>query len=75
MKYETVPFLLALDSGASVIGHDGATLKSTVYQSMENWPAFLGYATNDFETADGAIDAYNNKLKGRIRTLCEANSL
>ena len=65
VKYETVPFFLALDSGASVIGHSGATLKSTVYQSMENWPAFLGlYATNDFETADGAIDAYNNKLNG-----------
>jgi pimeloyl-ACP methyl ester carboxylesterase len=58
VKYETIPFFVALDAGASVIGHNGATLKGTVYQSMENWPAFLGlYATNDFETADGAIDA------------------
>jgi hypothetical protein len=29
------------------------------------WPGFLGlYATNDFETADGAIDAFNNRLRG-----------
>ncbi|MCA1659375.1 MAG: alpha/beta hydrolase [Verrucomicrobiaceae bacterium] len=65
VKYETVPFFVAFDGGATVIGHNGATLKSTVYQSMDSWPAFLGlYATNDFETADGAIDVYNNKLQG-----------
>jgi hypothetical protein len=65
VKYETIPYFLALDALASTYGHNGATLKSTVYQSMENWPAFLGlYATNDFETPDGAIDAFNNKLSG-----------
>ena len=32
---------------------------------MDRWPAFLGlYATNDYETPDGAIDAYNNRLRG-----------
>jgi pimeloyl-ACP methyl ester carboxylesterase len=65
VKYETIPYFLALDAGASIVGHNGGTLKSTVYQSMDKWPAFLGlYATNDFETADGAIDVYNNKLRG-----------
>lgn len=65
IKYETIPYFLALDAGASTYGHNGAILKSTVYQSMENWPAFLGlYATNDYETPDGAIDVFNNKLKG-----------
>ena len=64
LKYETVPYFLALDSLASTVGHNGAVLKSTVYQSMDRWPGFLGlYATNDFETADGAIDAYN-RLRG-----------
>src|SRR5262249_45306492 len=65
IKYETVPFFLGIDAGASTFGHNGSILKSTVYQSMENWPAFLGlYATNDYETPDGAIDVFNNKLKG-----------
>src|SRR5262245_8003522 len=65
VKYETIPYFLALDSLASTIGHSGAIVKSTVYQSMDRWPSFLGlYATNDFETADGAIDAYNNRLVG-----------
>jgi pimeloyl-ACP methyl ester carboxylesterase len=65
LKYETRPYFLALDALASTIGHNGGVLKSTVYQSMDRWPAFLGlYATNDFETADGAIDAYNNRLRG-----------
>jgi hypothetical protein len=65
IKYETIPYFLVLDSGASTYGHNGAILKSTVYQSMENWPAFLGlYATNDYETPDGAIDVFNNKLRG-----------
>jgi pimeloyl-ACP methyl ester carboxylesterase len=64
-KYETSPYFLALDALASTIGHNGATMKSSVYQSMNRWPGFLGlYATNDFETADGAIDAYNNRLRG-----------
>ena len=65
LKYETVPYFLALDALASTIGHNGGVLKSTVYQSMDRWPAFLGlYATNDFETADGAVDAYNDRLRG-----------
>ena len=65
LKYETAPFFLALDALASTIGHNGGVLKSSVYQSMDRWPGFLGlYATNDFETADGAIDAYNNRLRG-----------
>ena len=65
LKYETVPYFLALDSLASTVGHNGAVLKSAVYQSMDRWPGFLGlYATNDFETADGAIDAFNNRLRG-----------
>jgi pimeloyl-ACP methyl ester carboxylesterase len=65
VKYETIPYFLALDAGASTYGHNGSTLKSTVYQSMEKWPAFLGlYATNDYETPDGPIDAFNNKLRG-----------
>ena len=65
LKYETTPYFLALDALASTIGHNGGVLKSSVYQSMDRWPAFLGlYATNDFETADGAIDAYNNRLRG-----------
>jgi pimeloyl-ACP methyl ester carboxylesterase len=65
IKYETIPYFLVLDAAGSTYGHNGAILKSTVYQSMDRWPAFLGlYATNDFETADGAIDAYNNQLRG-----------
>jgi pimeloyl-ACP methyl ester carboxylesterase len=65
IKYETVPYFLALDALASTIGHNGAVLKPSVYESMDRWPAFLGlYATNDFETADGAIDAFNNRLRG-----------
>ena len=65
LKYETAPYFLALDALASTIGHNGGVLKSTVYQSMDQWPAFLGlYATNDFETADGAVDAYNDRLRG-----------
>jgi len=65
LKYETIPYFLALDALASTIGHNGAILKSSVYQSMDRWPGFLGlYATNDFETADGAIDAFNNRLRG-----------
>ena len=65
LKYETAPFFLALDALASTIGHNGGVLKSSVYQSMDRWPAFLGlYATNDYETADGAIDAFNNRLRG-----------
>jgi hypothetical protein len=65
LKYETAPYFLALDALASTIGHNGGVLKSTVYQSMDRWPAHLGlYATNDFETADGAVDAYNNRLRG-----------
>jgi len=64
LKYETAPFFLALDALASTIGHNGAILKSSVYESMDRWPGFLGlYATNDFETADGAIDAFN-RLRG-----------
>jgi len=65
LKYETVPFFIALDALASTFGHNGAVLKSSVYQSMDRWPGFLGlYATNDFETADGAIDAFNHQLRG-----------
>lgn len=65
LKYETIPYFLALDALASTIGHNGAVLKSGVYESMDRWPGFLGlYATNDFETADGAIDAFNNRLRG-----------
>lgn len=65
IKYETMPFFLAFDALASTIGHNGGVLKSTVYQSMNHWPAFLGlYSTNDFETADGAVDAYNERLRG-----------
>lgn len=65
LKYETAPFFLALDALASTIGHNGGVLKSSVYESMDRWPGFLGlYATNDFETADGAIDAFNNRLRG-----------
>ena len=65
LKYETVPFFLALDALASTIGHNGGVLKSSVYESMDRWPAFLGlYATNDFETADGAVDAFNERLRG-----------
>jgi hypothetical protein len=65
IKYETIPFFLAFDALASTIGHNGGVLKSTVYQSMSQWPAFLGlYSTNDFETADGAVDAYNERLRG-----------
>jgi len=64
LKYETTPYFFALDSLASTVGHNGAVLKSAVYQSMDRWPGFLGlYATNDFETADGAIDAFN-QLRG-----------
>jgi hypothetical protein len=63
LKYETAPFFLALDSLASTIGHNGGVLKSSVYESMDRWPGFLGlYATNDFETADGAIEAFNKRL-------------
>jgi pimeloyl-ACP methyl ester carboxylesterase len=65
IKYETVPFFLALDALGSTTGHNGGVLKSSVYQSMDRWPAFLGlYSTNDFETADGAIDVFNERLKG-----------
>ncbi len=65
LKYETIPYFLALDALASTVGHNGAVLKSAVYESMDRWPGFLGlYATNDFETADGAIDAFNNRLRG-----------
>jgi pimeloyl-ACP methyl ester carboxylesterase len=65
LKYETAPYFLALDALASTIGHNGGVLKSTVYQSMDRWPAHLGlYATNDFETADGAVDVFNNRLRG-----------
>lgn len=65
IKYETVPYFLALDALASTLGHNGGVLKSSVYQSMDHWPAFLGlYSTNDFETADGAIDAFNERLRG-----------
>lgn len=65
LKYETIPYFLAFDALASTVGHNGAVLKSSVYQSMDRWPGFLGlYATNDFETADGAIDAFNNRLRG-----------
>src|SRR6185503_17435812 len=65
LKYETIPYFLALDALAATIGHNGAVLKSGVYESMDRWPGFLGlYATNDFETADGAIDAFNNRLRG-----------
>lgn len=65
LKYETAPYFLALDALASTIGHNGGVLKSTVYESMSRWPAHLGlYATNDFETADGAVDAFNNRLRG-----------
>lgn len=64
LKYETIPYFLALDALASTVGHNGAVLKSGVYESMDRWPGFLGlYATNDFETADGAIDAFN-RLRG-----------
>lgn len=64
-KYETVPYFLALDALASTVGHNGAELKSSVYRSMDRWPAFLGlYSTNDFETPDGGIDVYNNRLRG-----------
>ncbi len=32
---------------------------------MDRWPAFLGlYSTNDFETADGAVDVFNERLRG-----------
>lgn len=65
LKYETVPYFLAPDALASTVGHNGAVLKASVYDSMNRWPAFLGlYATNDFETADGAIDVYNDRLRG-----------
>jgi pimeloyl-ACP methyl ester carboxylesterase len=65
VKYETVPYFLALDALASTVGHNGAVLKSSVYESMDRWPAFLGlYSTNDFETADGAIDVFNERLRG-----------
>jgi pimeloyl-ACP methyl ester carboxylesterase len=65
VKYETIPYFLVLDALASTVGHNGSTLKSTVYQSMDRWPGFLGlYGVHDFETPDGAIDAYNNKLRG-----------
>ena len=64
-KYETKPYFLALDALASTVGHNGAVLKSSVYLSMDRWPAFLGlYSTNDFETADGAIDVFNERLRG-----------
>ena len=65
IKYETVPYFLALDAHGSAVGHNGGILKSSVYESMDRWPAFLGlYSTNDFETADGAVDAYNERLRG-----------
>jgi pimeloyl-ACP methyl ester carboxylesterase len=65
VKYETVPYFLAFDAAASIIGHSGGVMKSSVYESMDRWPAFLGlYGTNDFETADGAVDAFNERLRG-----------
>jgi pimeloyl-ACP methyl ester carboxylesterase len=65
VKYETVPYFLALDAGATTSGHSGASAKSGVFASMDRWPGYLGlFATNDFETADGAVDAYNQKLRG-----------
>jgi pimeloyl-ACP methyl ester carboxylesterase len=65
LKYETTPYFLALEALASRIGHNGAVMKSSVYDSMDKWPAHLGlYATNDYETADGAIDAFNDRLRG-----------
>ena len=65
LKYETAPYFLALDALASTIGHNGGVVKSSVYESMNRWPAHLGlYATNDFETADGAVDAFNDRLRG-----------
>jgi pimeloyl-ACP methyl ester carboxylesterase len=65
LKFETAPYFLALDALAATIGHNGAVLKSSVYQSMDRWPAFLGlYSTNDFETPDGGVDVYNNRLRG-----------
>jgi len=65
LKYETVPYFVALDALASTVGHNGGVLKSSVYESMDRWPAFLGlYGTIDFETADGAIEAFNERLRG-----------
>jgi pimeloyl-ACP methyl ester carboxylesterase len=65
VKYETAPYFLAFDALASTVGHNGVLLKSSVYESMDRWPAFLGLcATNDFETADGAVDAFNERLRG-----------
>jgi pimeloyl-ACP methyl ester carboxylesterase len=64
-KYETIPYFLSFDALAFSVGHNGSTLKSSVYRSMDRWPAFLGlYATHDFETADGAVDAFNQRLRG-----------
>lgn len=66
LKYETAPFFTVLDAYASTIGHNGGIMKSGVFTSMDRWPGFLGlHGTNDFETADGAIDAYNGRLRGR----------
>ncbi len=66
LKYETAPFFVVMDSYGSTVGHNGGIMKSGVLMSMDKWPGFLGlHSTNDFETADGAIDAYNNRLRGR----------
>ena len=65
LKYETAPYFMVLDAYGSTIGHNGGVLKSGVFSSMNNWPGFLGlYGANDFETADGAVDAYNSQLGG-----------
>lgn len=65
LKYETAPFFSVLDAGAAQFGHTGSVLPSSVYESMRYWPAYLGlFGTNDFETADGAVDVYNNQLRG-----------
>ena len=35
------------------------------YNSMENWPAYMQVlATDGFSAVEGAIDIYNNKLRG-----------
>jgi pimeloyl-ACP methyl ester carboxylesterase len=65
LKYETAPFFMVMDANGSTIGHNGGVMKSGVFMSMNRWPGFLGlHGTNDFETADGAIDAYNSQLRG-----------
>ncbi|HKO91536.1 MAG TPA: hypothetical protein VJU61_10310 [Polyangiaceae bacterium] len=69
LAYESQPFFLGLDAHASLGGHNGL-VKSSVYESMDRWPAMLGlFATNDYETADGGIEAFNSRARGlkRIR--------